>query len=167
MIDKTKQAGIGVLEVLVALVLLAIGVMGFIGLQYRAIEGLSEADNRIHAMIIARDLAEKMRLNPEQIPRYQQAINRVVSSLPLPNCFTEFCSVEQKAYFDAAWLKLTAQHRGMTLNMMPCPHMSHTRYCAYVAWGETSATDADGLNNCTTAAQYRPESTCLVLEMYS
>jgi hypothetical protein len=35
---------------------------------------------------------------------------------------------------------------------------------AFMLHGDTAATNADGLNNCTTAGAYRNESTCVVME---
>ena len=54
-----KQLGVGLTEILVALLILAISVLGFIALQYRAIEAMTEGENRIQAINIARDLAKK------------------------------------------------------------------------------------------------------------
>lgn len=142
-----KQMGVGLMEVLVALLVLAIGVLGFVALQYRAIEALSEGENRIQAMNIARDLAEKIRVNRDAINTYTTTVSGTITALPTPNCFTALCSSTEKANFDAAFIKLSAQRIGMTLNMMTCPGISNGRRCVYVAWGDTSATNADGLNN--------------------
>ena len=38
-----RQLGVGLMEVLVALLILSIGVMGFIALQYRAVEATAES----------------------------------------------------------------------------------------------------------------------------
>lgn len=38
----TTQKGVGLIEILVALLVLAIGVLGFVALQYRAVEATSE-----------------------------------------------------------------------------------------------------------------------------
>lgn len=161
-----KQAGVGLMEVLVALLILAIGVLGFIALQYRAIEALSEGENRIQAINIARDLAEKVRVNRNEINTYTEVVHGNVTALPTPNCFNGLCSTEEKANFDAALIKLSAQRMGMTVNMLTCSGVENGRLCIYVAWGDTSATNADGLNNCTTSGSYRNESTCVVMEMY-
>ena len=58
-----RQLGVGLMEVLVALLILSIGVMGFIALQYRAVEATAESSARIQAINLARDLAERMRVN--------------------------------------------------------------------------------------------------------
>ncbi len=51
------------LQVLVALVVLAVGVLGYVMLQVRAMEATIEGTQRIQAISIARDLAERVRVN--------------------------------------------------------------------------------------------------------
>ena len=167
MITIKKQAGVGLMEVLVALLILAIGVLGFVALQYRAIEATSEGANRVQAINLARDLAEKIRVNRDALATYvNTTASTTITALPRPNCFNVYCSSTEKAAFDASLIKLSAQRVGMTMNMFACPEIDNGRRCIYVAWGDTSATDADGLNNCTTAGAYRDESTCVVMEAY-
>jgi type IV pilus assembly protein PilV len=48
---KRRQSGIALLEVLLAVLILAIGLLGTIGLQARAYSALSEADMRAEATI--------------------------------------------------------------------------------------------------------------------
>ncbi len=162
---KRKQAGVGLMEVLVALLLLAIGVLGFVALQYRAIEASSEGENRVHAINLARDVAEKIRTNRDGLNTYGATIADRTTAIET-NCFTNGCTVVQKATFDAIQTNLAAQRMGMTINMFACPGAINGRQCIYVAWGDTAATNADGLNNCTTAGLYRAESTCVVMEAY-
>ena len=63
MSNNHSQNGIGLMEVLVALLVLAIGVMGFIALQYRAVEASAEGVYRVEGMRPARDSAERIRVN--------------------------------------------------------------------------------------------------------
>ena len=51
------QRGVGIVEVMVALLLLAIGVLGFTALQLRAVSASMEAGNQVAALNIARDRA--------------------------------------------------------------------------------------------------------------
>lgn len=166
MINRRKQIGVGLMEVLVALLILAIGVLGFAALQYRAIEAASEGGSRVQAINLARDLAEKIRVNRDQLGVYTAAVSGNVTNIANPNCYTAFCTTTQMARFDAALTNLAAQRIGMTVNMFACPDVNNGRTCIYVAWGDTAATNADGLNNCTTDSAYRDESTCVVMEAY-
>ena len=98
------QKGVGLLDILVALLLLAIAVLGFVALQLRAVEATAEGANRIQAMNIARDLAEKMRINSSAaaILAYQTNLASTTSqaSTPATNCYTAFCAPTAKAAFD-------------------------------------------------------------------
>jgi type IV pilus assembly protein PilV len=60
---KTSELGIGMVEVLVALVLLAIGVLGYTALQLRAVDASNEALTRSQATVLLRSLTESMRAN--------------------------------------------------------------------------------------------------------
>ena len=62
-----NQRGVGLMEVLVSLVILAIAVLGFAALQFRALDAVQEANDRTTAMTLARDLAEKIRVNRTQL----------------------------------------------------------------------------------------------------
>ena len=72
MIDVNQQKGVGMVEVLVALLLLAIGVLGFSALQLRAVEATSEAMNQVQAMNLARDLSERIRVNRDGLLDYKK-----------------------------------------------------------------------------------------------
>jgi type IV pilus assembly protein PilV len=57
------------------LVILAIAVLGFAALQFRALDAVQEANDRTTAMTLARDLAEKIRVNRTQLSKYKSEIN--------------------------------------------------------------------------------------------
>lgn len=59
-----KQAGFGLLEVLIAVVILSIGILGLASLQSRSIQSLQEGDNLVNASIIAKEVAQRMLANP-------------------------------------------------------------------------------------------------------
>ena len=169
------QQGVGLLEVLVALMLLAIAVLGFVALQLRAVEATAEGANRIQAMNIARDLAEKIRINRTAMASYATALGSVTNQAATPtNCYTAFCTPEAKAGFDVNEAYLQADSLGMRLNMLSCPGTANGRQCIYVAWGKTDAVDTTatttGHTACTTSSSssfsYNDSSTCIVMETY-
>ncbi|MGP9703320.1 type IV pilus modification protein PilV [Psychrobacter sp. AOP31-E1-50] len=61
----TYQRGVGLVEVLVAVLLLSIAVLGFSALQMRAITATDESLVRTKSLTIVRNLAEVMRAYPE------------------------------------------------------------------------------------------------------
>ena len=56
MINIKNQQGVGLVEVLVALLLLAVGVLGYSILQFRAIDASSEALTRSQGVLVLRSL---------------------------------------------------------------------------------------------------------------
>lgn len=60
---SSSQAGFTLVEVLVAIVIFSIGLLGWAGLQLAAIEGSRSAELRTIAMLQAQDLADRIRAN--------------------------------------------------------------------------------------------------------
>lgn len=166
MINKNQQ-GVGLIEVLISLLILAIGIMGFIALQYRAIEATAESGSRIQAVNLARDLAERMRVNRGAEEVYAFQLNRADTQMTSStNCFNANCSSTDLADFDVELITKKARTMGMTANYLPCQGNEDNRRCIYVAWGDTAATDGANNGNCTTGTNYEPNSTCLIMEVY-
>lgn len=61
----TRQRGVGLVEVLVAVLLLSIAVLGFSALQLRAVGATDESLVRTKSLTVVRNLAEVMRAYPE------------------------------------------------------------------------------------------------------
>lgn len=159
------------MEVLVALFVLAIGVLGFIALQYRAVEASGEASNRIIATNIARDIAEKIRMNNSSnaLAIYAQA----GSISDTVQCYTQVCNAVNKAKSDVKETQDYATRLDMRLAIISCPATQNNRQCIYVAWGKTDPVDntaTSGHISCTASGngqfKYNDDSTCLVMEAY-
>ncbi|WP_313033780.1 type IV pilus modification protein PilV [Acinetobacter sp.] len=160
------QRGIGLVEILVALLVLAIGVLGFVALQYRALEATAESSSRVQAVTLARDLAERIRVNRNAFLIYQQQIQTPSNQQPYKtNCFTTNCVDTDLADFDVAQVTDKARSFGMTMNIMDCQN-THNRSCIYVAWGDSSATNGAGVGDCTNGNAYNSTSTCVIMETY-
>ena len=167
--SMTSQAGVGMVEVLVALLILAIGVLGFVALQYRAVEATAESANRVQAINFARDLAERIRVNRYAYPTYRTQISTAANQADsAQNCATRFCTTAQFADYDVAQMRAKISDAGMTFNLLPCQGNNNGRQCVYIAWGDTAALNGtvDGEGNCTTATAYDPASTCVIMEVY-
>ena len=70
-----RQSGIGLVEILVSLLVLAIGILGFAGLQLRALNSTGESHYRSQAMAIAQDLTERVAANNLVPERYTNPAN--------------------------------------------------------------------------------------------
>lgn len=175
---RQHQKGVGLIEVLVALLLLAVGVLGYSILQIRAVDASSEALARSQGMLILRSLAENMRANPAAQINYPAAVRGFTNitaapTVPSPTCFNSVCTPAQMANFDAYMAARSAFVIGMNITMASCPGVGSApiqRQCLFAAWGNTalSATDttADVTNCMSPAGVYINGSNCLMMEAY-
>ena len=155
-----RQTGVGLVEVLVALVLLSIAVLGFVALQIRAITASNEATMNVQATNIARDLAERMRMNRTGLAGY-------VANTDTTNCATAFCSPENMAKYDFRLVRSRATDLGMSMAVLNCQGSTLVRKCIYVAWEGTTATNGTGSSDCTNGAAYVPNAKCIIMEVYN
>lgn len=181
---RSTQKGVGMMEVIVALILLSIGVLGFAMLQMRAMEASLDASKRIQAMSIARDLSERMRANNQGLSKnitikvdnvdqvidaYSNAFGgRTYSSTYTSACSnTAKCTSTQFATEDVNQVLFKAYTSGMKVALNNCPGaMLRSRYCVYVAWDQTTPTNGAGASSCTNNGSYLDDSKCIVLEAY-
>lgn len=159
-----SQQGVGLLEVLVALVLLGVAVLGFAALQLRAINASLEASNNVQAVSLARDLAERMRVNRGGLATYR---NGYTVTTVNNDCAGKFCTPAELAVHDFSQVQQRADAAGMSIAVRNCQGINAARACIYVAWDETTPTDGDGTNDCTNGSTYVPNSRCIILEAYN
>lgn len=169
---KHKQQGVGLTEVLVALFLLAIGVLGFTALQMRAIGASQEAADRSAAMNVARDLAERIRINKSALTNYRSAINnkeKETGCVGTTISYLSNCNAEKMAKYDAMEILAKAENLGQTIKIYDC--VGSNLNCIYVAWGKTNTT-TNNINTDSTkcvdssTGTYLVDSQCLVMEAF-
>ena len=180
MINIKNQQGVGLVEVLVALLLLAVGVLGYSILQFRAIDASSEALTRSQGVLVLRSLAEGIRVNSAGQANYPAAVRNYTNITALPTaptttCFNPVtvCTPAQVATYDAYFAAKTAFELGMNITMTACPGTAGApvqRQCLFAAWGDTalsvSGTTAD-ISQCMSATGvYVSNSKCLMMEAY-
>lgn len=159
------QKGVGMIEVLVALILLAIGVLGFAALQLRAVDATNEAMSQVQAMNLARDLTERIRVNRQGYAKYKELINAGSAGTPA-TCLNTDCDANQMAAYDVSKLLSKAEGVGLKMAILACQGVSNGRECVYVAWNKTTATDGIASTDCTHRGSYITGSTCLVMEAF-
>ena len=64
---KHKQRGITIIEVLIAMLILAIGLLGMASLQVRAVQDTTNSSFRSIAIYYANDMADRMRANKDAV----------------------------------------------------------------------------------------------------
>ena len=123
------QSGFSLIEVLVAIVVLSLGMLGAVGMQTTALQANKEARSQAVATTFARELAEKMRGNHAVAIQTTAANNPYLFDTTLTgtssvaaftaNCFTTTtgCSAAEEAAWDVAdW-------QGRVLAALPTPRV--------------------------------------------
>lgn len=87
MISRSKNAGFSLIEVLVTIVILIIGLLGLAGLQGRALTSQMEAYQRSQALILLKDMADRINANRKNASLYEADVG-TVSGVPAPPCPT-------------------------------------------------------------------------------
>ncbi|MGA8786176.1 MAG: type IV pilus modification protein PilV [Polaromonas sp.] len=125
---RRKQSGFSLLEVLIAIIILSIGMLGAVGMQTTAMQSNKEARNQAAATTFARELAEKMRGNHTVAIKTTAADNPYIFdatlgasatiATPAVNCFIDGCpTVKDAATWDVAdW-------QGRVKNALPTPRV--------------------------------------------
>jgi type IV pilus assembly protein PilV len=177
MMSLQAQRGVGLIEVMVAALILAVAVLGFIALQYRSLDAANEAYYRTQAMNVARDLAERIRANqfaqetylkeltyskPSDLPAQRESGEGAVTP---STCMSSVCTDKQFASADVNEIKAKAQEVGMQVAMQACSGVQ--RHCIYIAWDDTLPKDGtEEEKSCTSDGTYIAGSRCIVMEAY-
>lgn len=152
-------------EVMVAMFLLAITVIGFAGLQVRALSATNQASDRTQAMAIAQDMAERMRANRSAVA-YTSAWD--VSASTAVACETNTCTVEQMAKYDIRQISdlAAATLPNGQIARAQCPN--RTNSCIYVSWNTTTPTIGTTATDCSTSTGLYMSfaSDCVISEAY-
>jgi type IV pilus assembly protein PilV len=156
------QNGVGLMEVIVAMLLLGIAVLGFALLQYRSLSMGEQALRKIEAVNVARNLSERMYFN--RLGTYKG-----VSSTETSKCLNAYCTADEFAKKDIADVSELATAKNMTVAVLSCPDTKNLRNCIYVAWDETKASQSDTDDAACTEEKkfkYKPSAHCVVVEAF-
>lgn len=159
------QRGISLLEVLISLLILSIGALGFAALQLKGLDTTEDANYRAHATLIAQDAIERILSNPAQRNSYLTSWPTITGGNQPPNrakCITNVCSASEMATWDKEQLAWTAANSLPAGRVMAadCTFNNNVQ-CVTVSWdgmAPASCSTASGINSAS-------DSTCLVLEI--
>lgn len=145
--------GFTLIEILIALVIFSIGLLGMAGMQLRGSEGTNMAYFRSQATFIANDMAERMHANRAGVDatNYDNLdTNTIVcaNGPPAPVCATRgvtpgaVCTPADMAAFDLATIACSTQNRlptgsrlTVTCNAAP-PCLVGSPHTVVIAWSE-------------------------------
>ena len=140
----TDQRGVGMVEILIALLVMSIGLLGYAGLQLRALNSTEEAHYRTQAIAIAQDLAERIAANPQSMAAYTTAGNWAQLS-PVPgkpmgwdDCVLNPCTPDQMAQsdiFQVNWQSALLLPAGQAFAGQCAASQA---VCVTVTWNETT-----------------------------
>jgi len=68
--QTSRQSGFAMVEVLVTMLIMAFGLLGYVGLQARTTLSQIEAYQRTQALVLVNDIAERIKLNRTQAAAY-------------------------------------------------------------------------------------------------
>lgn len=111
MTSLRRQAGITLIETLIALVVAALGVLGVLGMQMRTLADNQTGVRRAQAIRLIEDLSERTRVNPNSLGQMNAYVsgwgNTPASSA---NCSSAPCTPKELAAFNMAqWKTSVAQ----------------------------------------------------------
>lgn len=111
--SRVSQSGVSLIEALVAMLVLALGVLGLLGIQLNSMSNNQNASYRIVASKLADDIFERMKANPIGLDltgnilaagtgtsAYALAGNWTTVAAPAVNCRSASCTPQQQAAFD-------------------------------------------------------------------
>lgn len=166
-LGAARQRGFGMIEVMVAVLVLAVGVMGFAGLQSRAVQASGDSYYRTQAMSIAQDLAERMRVNSSQKTYYlTTTLWPTTTQTTIPSaCISAACTTQAMADYDAAIIRYNAQTllpQGL-VKVEQCKASAVN--CIYVSWDGTQPTAGTGGQCVDNNGKYLLGASCVMMEV--
>ena len=97
---RTQMTGFTLIEVLIALLVLSVGLLGLASLQAKGLKMNYSAYSRTQAVLLANDITDKMRANPTQIAAGK--FNNVTAPTANPDCLNATCNPDELADHDIA-----------------------------------------------------------------
>ena len=166
---RGTQRGVGLIEVMVALLVLAIGVLGYAGMQLTALKSAEDANNRAQATLLGQDALERFLANEEAMDTFMNVDNWPNASVPsgekpdrLNDCITQSCDADELADWEIdmlAWQAANFLPGGM-IAAGECQHAAGIS-CVVISWNDQQPEDSmtnDGVN-------VDDGATCVVLEV--
>jgi len=93
-----QQRGVGMIEILVAVLIFAIGLLGVGGMQVFALKMNTNADIRTRANLLASDMIERMRANPSQWDEYPMTVAECSSAVSDSPSSTDIAALDRSLW---------------------------------------------------------------------
>lgn len=109
---NSRQRGISLIESLVAIVVMALGIFGIMGVQMRTLADTQTGVRRAQAIRLTEDLSERLRVSPNallSLKAYESGYDKKGSDLTATNCSSATCTPAEQATYDLKQWKTTVQ----------------------------------------------------------
>lgn len=154
--SRQFSSGFSMIEVLVALLIISIGVLGYAGLQLRALVVTENAHYRTQAAAISQDIIERAAANPQQLQTYGSVGSwQVALSGALPNDWNSCvgasvnCSPAQMAASDIQQVRWMARQMLPEGQVQARACQNSLSLCVTVSWLNTPLDQCNPLSeNC-------------------
>lgn len=162
---ETRQRGLSLIEVLVALVILVVGLVGVFNLHIISKRGSFESFQQTQASYYANDIVNRMRLNPSQLANYVGSYSGT-PSIPTPACTgAALCTPAQTAIWDLYEWRATfigqaetvaAKNVGGLDTATGCITMNGNTVSVVMVWrGIRATSDSQNFPDCGTSSDRR------------
>jgi type IV pilus assembly protein PilV len=162
------QRGVGMIEILVAILVVAVGVLGYAGMQMFALRGAETASYRTQATLVAKDALERILMNADgaAIGAYFTATNwpnnagQPGGAFPTACMGTAVCTPVVQAAADIAqlsWIVTNTLPLGMIRAQPDCTGVPSAS-CIVISWQGTDPAD------CLAGGVISTTEPCVVME---
>lgn len=158
-LNSNKQRAFTLVEVMVAMVIFSIGLLGLAGLQSLGITNNQTAFNRTIAIQQAYNMSDRMRDNKVGVDAFNyDALGTITPGL-VTNCLLAVCTAGQLATFDHfEWNTNNStqlpQGRGSVTLVSRTPSNTQLRVC--IMWNELKLPGLPAAPDCSGVAAYDP-----------
>ena len=160
--NRYAQQGISMIEVLIAILVLAVGALGFAGVQVVAMQKAENANYRSSAMLIAQDAVERIQANSAALDDYLDSDPVATpTTSPTQKCASD-CTVSALDLAQLAWSADRSLPNGQ-IKIDECDFNGQT--CVVLNWGEQEE-DVNSIEDCTSdnGINLSEAANCLVME---
>lgn len=138
-----KQQGLGLVEVMVAALITAIGILGYAGMQVQTLGQTSNAQHRMQALALAGDLLSRVRANGQDdtVKNIYFNANYQAGGHPV-SCQTQVCTTTQLASADVSDLRRQLRELLPSAAMRFEKNATNGTYFLTLAWnGQAASAD--------------------------
>ncbi|MCZ2103523.1 MAG: type IV pilus modification protein PilV [Burkholderiales bacterium] len=98
-----RLRGFALIESLIAIVVMALGILGIVGVQMRTLTDTSTSVRRAQAIRLIEDLGERMKVNPNALTDLNTYVSSFASTPSVGSCSTGCDHAQLAAYDLAVW----------------------------------------------------------------